>query len=198
MLFECAARLLQYEPRGYCKTNQLCCAMSPVCAVSVLLCRLCCAQLNNAAAEVTRLHGLPVIDLGGMVFGLEPKQYLDDQHHPNKVSVVCGKVCESWGKKCERNMKVVCGPDDTTTSFQPQMTKYSASATVLLPLCLCCNCQPPHPNQPTVGAAGVCQHRPQPAAAAAQAPCSGTTKRQAAATTTACHHRQWSHWQANC
>jgi hypothetical protein len=42
-------------------------------------------QLNMAASEVTRLHGMPVIDLGGMVFGLEPKQYLDDQHHPNKV-----------------------------------------------------------------------------------------------------------------
>lgn len=46
----------------------------------------CCAvQLNMAALEVTRLHGLPVIDLGGMVFGLEPQQYLVDQHHPNKV-----------------------------------------------------------------------------------------------------------------
>jgi hypothetical protein len=48
----------------------------------------CCgvlSQLNAAATEVTRLHGLSVIDLGGMVFGLEPKQYLDDQHHPNKV-----------------------------------------------------------------------------------------------------------------
>jgi hypothetical protein len=33
---------------------------------------------------------MSVIDLGGMVFGLEPKQYLDDQHHPNKV---CLHVC---------------------------------------------------------------------------------------------------------
>jgi hypothetical protein len=52
---------------------------------------LCCAvvsQLNAAATEVTRLHGLPVIDLGGMVFGLEPKKYLDDQHHPNKARAV--------------------------------------------------------------------------------------------------------------
>eukprot|EP00775_Hariotina_reticulata_P013085 gene13085-13212_t len=41
-------------------------------------------QLNMAAVDVTRLHGLPIIDLGGMVFGLEPRQYLDDQHHPSK------------------------------------------------------------------------------------------------------------------
>jgi hypothetical protein len=42
-------------------------------------------QLNMAASEVARLHGVPVIDLAGMVFGLEPRQYLQDQHHPNKV-----------------------------------------------------------------------------------------------------------------
>lgn len=37
--------------------------------------------------EVTRLHGMSVIDAAGMVFGREPKTYLDDQHHPNKVCV---------------------------------------------------------------------------------------------------------------
>lgn len=55
-------------------------------AEKLLWCVPLLLQLNNAATEVTRLHGLPVIDLGGMVFGLEPKQYLDDQHHPNKAS----------------------------------------------------------------------------------------------------------------
>lgn len=49
-----------------------------------------------AATEVTRLHGLPVIDLGGMVFGLEPKQYLDDQHHPNKVRVTVLQRLLPW------------------------------------------------------------------------------------------------------
>lgn len=50
-------------------------------------------QLNSAATEVTRLHGMSVIDLGGMVFGLEPKQYLDDQHHPNKLVLLeCANI----------------------------------------------------------------------------------------------------------
>uniref|UniRef100_A0A383W942 Uncharacterized protein n=1 Tax=Tetradesmus obliquus TaxID=3088 RepID=A0A383W942_TETOB len=42
-------------------------------------------QLNMAASEVARLHGVAVVDVAGMVFGLEPRQYLQDQHHPNKV-----------------------------------------------------------------------------------------------------------------
>ncbi|WIA34437.1 hypothetical protein OEZ86_012771 [Tetradesmus obliquus] len=42
-------------------------------------------QLNMAASEVARLHGVVVVDVAGMVFGLEPRQYLQDQHHPNKV-----------------------------------------------------------------------------------------------------------------
>lgn len=72
---------------------------------AVLFCVLCCAvQLNMAALEVTRLHGLPVIDLGGMVFGLEPQQYLVDQHHPNKVchgtAVGCVQYRPSGAPEC--------------------------------------------------------------------------------------------------
>jgi hypothetical protein len=44
-----------------------------------------------AASEVARLHGVRVVDLAGMVFGLEPRQYLQDQHHPNKVRSLCHK-----------------------------------------------------------------------------------------------------------
>jgi hypothetical protein len=47
-------------------------------------------QLNMAAVEVTRLHGLPPIDVGSWVFGLPPQTYLDDQHHPSKASGLGG------------------------------------------------------------------------------------------------------------
>lgn len=69
--------------------------MEPLLALFVSVPVRCCAvplQLNNAATEVTRLHGMHVIDLGGMVFGLEPKQYLDDQHHPVKASRLHGRA----------------------------------------------------------------------------------------------------------
>ncbi|KAF6256360.1 hypothetical protein COO60DRAFT_114362 [Scenedesmus sp. NREL 46B-D3] len=85
----CTSWTLQLEQvcastqRLHPRTSLSCVDMRPLPAIACR--RPYIHQLNMAASEVARLHDVPVIDLAGMVFGLEPRQYLQDQHHPNKV-----------------------------------------------------------------------------------------------------------------
>jgi hypothetical protein len=42
-------------------------------------------QLNAAGMSVAERHGVEIIDIEGMLFGLPNNKYLRDMHHPNSM-----------------------------------------------------------------------------------------------------------------
>ena len=46
-------------------------------------------QLNEAGMLVAEQHGVDIIDIEGMLFGLPPNRYLRDKHHPNSMVSRC-------------------------------------------------------------------------------------------------------------
>ena len=46
-------------------------------------------QLNTAGMSVAEQHGVDIIDIEGMLFGLPLHKYLRDKHHPNSMVSRC-------------------------------------------------------------------------------------------------------------